>query len=99
MNIDGAPMSLTRLAALAMTIAVPLLALPASAQFGGFGGITGITLTIGDWVPAWDDYGGWGVSLAGGGQGPVPWTRTTTIPLNPGTYNVFWIQDIDTRER
>jgi len=75
---------------------------PASAQFAGGGGTTGITLEVADWVPERDpDYGGWGVVAAGGDPtNPLQWTRDApSLELPPGTYDVFWVQEFLTRDR
>ena len=77
-------------------------ATPLKAQFAGGGGTTGITLAVADWVPARDkDYGGWGVVAAGGSiETPLQWTKDApSLKLGPGSYDVYWVQDYDTRDK
>jgi hypothetical protein len=75
---------------------------PALAQFEGGGGSTGIALEVADWVPERDpDYGGWGVVPAGGDPAsPLLWTADApSLELPAGTYDVYWVQDFNTRDQ
>jgi hypothetical protein len=88
--------------ALIALILALLIAAPASAQFAGSGGTTGITLSVASWVPARDkSYGGWGVARAGESIAkPLMWTNTApSLTLPAGSYDVYWVQDFDTRDK
>jgi hypothetical protein len=63
---------------------------------------SGIALDVADWIPARNQtYGGWGVVPAGTAmEEPQAWTKTEpTLELQPGRYDVYWVQDYDTRDR
>ncbi|MGD9738248.1 MAG: S41 family peptidase [Bauldia sp.] len=57
---------------------------------------TGVHVTVADWLPRWEEGGGWG--LVPTGSGPGKWTAWSTegvAAVPPGTYDLFWVQDGD----
>jgi hypothetical protein len=63
---------------------------------------TGIALEVAGWVPPRDStYGGWGVVASGATiETPLAWTKADSmLELPPGSYDVYWVQDYDKRDR
>ncbi|MGD9737865.1 MAG: PDZ domain-containing protein [Bauldia sp.] len=61
------------------------------------GVVTGVTVTVADWLPGWDpDYGGWGLVRAGAAPGKwLVFSHEATAAVPPGNYDLYLVPDID----
>lgn len=86
--------SLMTVSAATFTLALALA--PASIAVAQDAPATGISVVVSDWLPHWDEDGGWAVALSGGTPGKwAVQSSDDAAAVLPGRYDFYWIQDAD----
>lgn len=87
---------MTKRAAIRFLAAGVIAAMPAAVALAQPATDGAIRLVISEGLPEWGKGGGWTVVPDGGPTDPLPaLMQTETIPVRPGTYDVYWVQDAD----